>query len=72
MGQWDEGGTKPETWAKLGHWALFGFAFSCTWDVEHGLGVVFTRTKLWRWVKAVSPGTALATSERLALRRFEG
>jgi hypothetical protein len=46
MGQLDEGGTKPETWAKLGHWALLGFAFSCTWDVEHGLGVVFHKDKV--------------------------
>jgi hypothetical protein len=46
MGQWDEGGTKPETWAKLGHWALLGFAFSCTWDVEHGLGIVFHKDKV--------------------------
>jgi hypothetical protein len=46
MGQWDVGGTKPETWSKLDHWALLGFAFSCTWDVEHGLGVVYHRDKV--------------------------
>jgi hypothetical protein len=46
MGQWDEGGTKPETWAELGHWAMLGFAFSCQWDVEHGLGVVYHRDKV--------------------------
>jgi hypothetical protein len=46
MGQWDQGGTKPETWAKLNYWALLGFAFSCTWDVEHGLGVLYHRDKV--------------------------
>jgi hypothetical protein len=48
MGQWDLEGTKPETWAKLNNWALLGFAFSCTWDAEHGLGVVYHRDKVVR------------------------
>ena len=46
MGQWDMGGTEPETWAKLDHWALLGFNFSCTWDIEHGLGVVYHKDRV--------------------------
>jgi hypothetical protein len=46
IGQWDIGGTKPETWVKLDHWALLGFAFSCIWDSEHGLGVVYHKNKV--------------------------
>jgi hypothetical protein len=40
------GGATPETLAKVNHWSLLGFAFSCTWDVEHKLGVVFHRDKV--------------------------
>jgi hypothetical protein len=37
---------KPETSAKVNDWSQLGFAFSCTWDVEHRLGVLFHRDKV--------------------------
>jgi hypothetical protein len=46
MGVFYLGGAKPETLAKVNDWSLLGFAFSCTWDVEHRLGVLFHRDKV--------------------------
>jgi hypothetical protein len=46
MGDDYSGGAKPETLAKVNDWALLGFAFTCTWDAEHRLGVVFHRDKV--------------------------
>jgi hypothetical protein len=37
---------EPETPAKVNDWSQLGFAFSCTWDVEHRLGVLFHRDKV--------------------------
>src|SRR5262249_41662383 len=37
---------EPETSAKGNDWSQLGFAFSCTWDVEHRLGVLFDKDKV--------------------------
>jgi hypothetical protein len=37
---------EPETSAKVNDWLQLGFAFSCTWDVEHRLGVLVHRDKV--------------------------
>ena len=39
---------EPETSAKVNDWLQLGFAFSCTWDEEHKLGVLFHRDKVVR------------------------
>jgi hypothetical protein len=39
-------GDKPETVAKLKDAALLGFAFRCSWDVEHGVGVLIHRDQV--------------------------
>lgn len=39
---------EPETLAKVNDWSQLGFSFSCTWDVEHKLGVLFHRDKVVR------------------------
>jgi hypothetical protein len=39
---------EPETSAQGNNQSQLGFAFSCTWDVEHRLGVLFDRDKVVR------------------------
>jgi hypothetical protein len=39
---------EPESRAKGNDWSQLGFAFSCTWDEEHYLGVLFHRDKVVR------------------------
>jgi hypothetical protein len=37
---------EPKTLAKVNDWSQLGFAFSCTWDEEHKLGVLVDRDKV--------------------------
>ena len=37
---------EPKTLAKVNDWSQVGFAFSCTWDEEHKLGVLVDRDKV--------------------------